>query len=443
MEIFLAISVVVLAASLCASVGFAFRAKAAAEALLIEKERLQQELKFERESTASRLQAKDESCARLLQAKDESCNRLMLEMNEKTSQMVKTLREQFANLASQTLKAESGDLRKENSAQLEVMLKPLREQLDTLRSATEKTEVEHAKLAEAIGKDIARISEVAKDLTHVTDALSSNSSFQGRKGEEILAENLRQAGLEENVNFFLQEGIATDRPDAQVCDAENRWLVIDSKVSLTAYFQYVEAKDESARSSYLASHVASVKEKINQLAKKKYPKTLSEEYRERNYLPVTAMFVAYEAPLQEALKAEPSLWKFAVDNNVVLVTPLTLSAYLRLVYLAWQHEKESKSQEAIVKAARELLARMNTFLMTFEAMGKAISQVQDKYMEAEKVLVDSPHAQTISKAAQKLIDLHVRLENRRGKKVEMAECLKESVLEAEETSQKESSAAEA
>jgi hypothetical protein len=81
--------------------------------------------------------------------------------------------------------------------------------------------------------------------------------------------------------------------------------------------------------------------------------------------------------------------------------------------------------------------------MTFEAMGKAISQVQDKYMEAEKVLVDSPHAQTISKAAQKLIDLHVRLENRRGKKVEMAECLKESVLEAEEASQKESSAAEA
>ena len=438
MVVFLALAVMVLAACLCASVAFAFRSKASAEAALIEKERLQQELKFERESAASRLQAKDESCARLLQAKDESCNRLMIEMNEKTSQMLKTLREQFANLASQTLKAQSGDLQKENSAQMDVMLKPLREQIDALRSATERTEVEHAKLAEAIGKDIGRISDVAKELAGVSEALSSNSSFQGRKGEEILAEKLRQAGLEENVNFFLQEGLATDRPDAQVCDAENRWLVIDSKVSLTAYFKYVEEKDESLRRAHLASHVASVKDKINQLAKKKYPKTLAGEYGDRDYLPVTAMFVAYEAPLQEALKAEPSLWKLAVDNNV---TPLTLSAYLRLVYLAWQHQKESKNQENIVKAARELLTRMNAFLMAFEAMGKTISQVQDKYVEAQKVLVDSPHAQTISKAAQKLIDLHVRLENRRGKKVEMAECLKESVLEVDGASQEEGVAA--
>ena len=441
MVVFLALAVMVLAACLCASVAFAFRSKAAAEAALIEQERLQQELKFERESAASRLQAKDESCARLLQAKDESCDRLMIEMNEKTSQMLKTLREQFANLASQTLKAQSGDLQKENSAQMDVMLKPLREQIDALRSATERTEVEHAKLAEAIGKDIGRISDVAKELAGVSEALSSNSSFQGRKGEEILAEKLRQAGLEENVNFFLQEGLATDRPDAQVCDAENRWLVIDSKVSLTAYFKYVEEKDESLRRAHLASHVASVKDKINQLAKKKYPKTLAGEYGDRDYLPVTAMFVAYEAPLQEALKAEPSLWKLAVDNNVVLVTPLTLSAYLRLVYLAWQHQKESKNQENIVKAARELLSRMNAFLMAFEAMGKTISQVQDKYVEAQKVLVDSPHAQTISKAAQKLIDLHVRLENRRGKKVEMAECLKESVLEVDGASQEEGAAA--
>ena len=137
------------------------------------------------------------------------------------------------------------------------------------------------------------------------------------------------------------------------------------------------------------------------------------------------MFVGYEAPLLEALKAEPSLWKFAADNNVILVTPLTLLAYLRLVYLAWQHEKEARNQAEIVNTARELLTRMNSFLVTFEGMGKALLDMQSKYEDARGILVDTPHAQTIAKAAHKLIDLHVKLESRKGKRIEKAACLKE------------------
>ena len=221
----------------------------------------------------------------------------------------------------------------------------------------------------------------------------------------------------------MQTGTASDRPDAQVCDTENRWLIIDSKVVLTSYFQYVEAKDEETRKAKLADHVARVREKIDQLAKKKYPQVFSNEHKDRNYLPVTAMFVGYEAPLLEALKAEPSLWKFAADNNVVLVTPLTLLAYLRLVYLAWQHEKEARNQEKIVNTARELLTRMNAFLTTFEGMGKTLQDVQSRYDDARKVLVDAPGAQTIAKAAKNLIDLHVRLESRKGNRIERAACL--------------------
>jgi len=384
----------------------------------------------------ARTREREEACRQLIAAKDESCDRVLREKNaeierflqekEKSfAEVVKTLQAQFANLAAQTLRTQSGDLTKLNSEQLEAVLRPLREQLEILRSATEKTQSEHAKLAESIGKDVGRISDVAKELAGVSEALSSNSGFQGRKGEEILAEKLRQAGLEEGVNFFLQTGTASDRPDAQVCDTENRWLIIDSKVVLTSFFQYVEAKDEATRQAKLAEHVARVREKIDQLAKKKYPKVFSDEHKDRNYLPVTAMFVGYEAPLLEALKAEPSLWKFAADNNVILVTPLTLLAYLRLVYLAWQHEKEARNQAAIVETARELLTRMNTFLMTFEGVGKSLADMQSKYDDARKVLVDAPHAQTIAKAANKLVDLHVRLESRKGRRVERAACLKE------------------
>ena len=324
------------------------------------------------EDVKQMLADRDEQQANVLREKNAEIERFLQEKERSFAEAVKTLQEQFSNLAAQTLKTQSGDLTKKNSEQLEGVLKPLREQLEVLRSSTERTQAEHAKLAESIGKDVGRISDVAKELAGVSAALSSNSGFQGRKGEEILAEKLRQAGLEEGVNFFLQTGTSSDRPDAQVCDTENRWLIIDSKVILTSYFQYVEAKDEETRKAKLAEHVTRVREKIDQLAKKKYPKVLADEHKGRNYLPVTAMFVGYEAPLLEALRVEPSLWKFAADNNVILVTPLTLLAYLRLVYLAWQHEKEARNQAEIINTARELLARMNSFLVTFEGIGKAL-----------------------------------------------------------------------
>ena len=393
---------------------------------LAEKDAACQRLLDEKEKAcADAIAEKAATCERLIAEKNVEVERFFQEKEKSFAEAVKTLREQFANLAAQTLKTQSGDLTKMNSEQLEGVLKPLREQLDKLRSATEKTQTEHARLAESIGKDVERISDVANELAGVSDALSSNTGFQGRKGEEILAEKLRQAGLEEGVNFFLQTGTSSDRPDAQVCDTENRWLIIDSKVVLTSYFQYVEAKDEETRRAKLAEHVSRVREKIDQLAKKKYPQVFSAEHRDRNYLPVTAMFVGYEAPLLEALKAEPSLWKFAADNNVVLVTPLTLLAYLRLVYLAWQHEKEARNQAEIVNVARELLTRMNTFLATFEGLGKSLLDLQSKYDDARAVLVDAPHAQTIAKAANNLIGLHVRLESRKGRRIERAACLKD------------------
>lgn len=379
----------------------------------------------DKDAACNRLLAeKDAACARIIEEKNAEVDRFLSEKEKSFAEAVKTLREQFANLAAQALRAQSGDLTKLNAQQLEAVLKPLSDQVERLKSATEKTQAEHAKLAEAIGADVGRIGDVARELAGVSEALTSNTRFQGRRGEEILAEKLRQAGLEENVNFFLQQGTDTDRPDAQVCDTENRWLIIDSKVVLTAYFQSVEAADEEVRAAKLAEHVVRVREKIDQLAKKNYPKVFSAEHKERNYLPVTAMFVGYEAPLLEALKAEPSLWKRAVDNNVILVTPLTLLAYLRLVYLAWQHEKEARNQEEIVRTARELLSRMNSFLTTFESLGKSLADVNGEYAKARGVLVDAPHAQTIARAANKLIDLHVRLESRRGKRLEKAECLK-------------------
>ena len=368
---------------------------------------------------------KEADCRRMIEEKDAEMAKFLQEREKSFAAAVETLKEQFANIAISQMKAQSEGLSKSNFASLDALLAPLRDQVKLLQELAGKAQKESQALGVSMAKDVLDIGKVAKSLQHVANALTSNTRFQGRKGEDILAEKLRQAGLEENVNFFLQQGTDADRPDVQVRDTENRWLVIDSKVSLTAYMEYMEAADEAQKAERLARHVASVRLKIDQLAKKKYPQALAAEHKDRNYLPITAMFVPYEAPLMEALKAEPSLWQHAAEHNVILVTPLTLLAYLRLVYLAWQHEKEARNQREIVEAARELLARMNGFLATFEGVGHAIAELQDAYTKARGFLVDAPHARTIAKTARKLIDLHVRLENKKGKKLEKAECLKE------------------
>lgn len=343
--------------------------------------------------------------------------------------VVETLKEQFANIATTQMKVQSEGLSKSNQSNMNLLLAPLREQVKTLQELAEKTRVETNSLGVSMAKDVLDMGKIAKSLQNVASALSSNTRIQGRKGEEILAEKLRQSGLEEGVNFFLQKGTVTDRPDAQVCDAENRWLIIDSKVSLTAYIDYVSAEDESVKAEKLQQHVASIRQKIDQLARKKYPKVFAEEHKDRNYLPITAMFVPYEAPLMEALRVEPSLWQYAAENDVFLITPLTMLAYLRLVFLAWQHEKEVRNQNEIVSAARELLVRINNFLKAFEDVGGKIDALADAYAQAKGLLVDAPHAQTIGNSARKLIGLHVRLENKKGKRLEMADCLKDAIEE--------------
>ena len=401
---------------------------------------------------ARRLEDKDAACERIMQAKDEAnlriiaekdaslarkdadCRRMLDEKNAEIAKFLKekeasfaaaveTLRERFSNIALEQMKNNAEGLAKANSANMNVLLEPLRKEVKALQNLADKAQKETTSFGTRMAKDVADMGSIAKSLQNVATALTSNTRYQGRKGEEILAEKLRQAGLEENVNFFLQSGTDSDRPDAQVRDTENRWLVIDSKVSLVAYMEYMDAKDEATRAEKLRLHVANVRQKIDQLAKKKYPEALSAEYGDRNYLQVTAMFVPYEAPLMEALKAEPSLWQHAAENNVILVTPLTLLAYLRLVYLAWQHEKEARNQEEIVNTARELLVRTNGFLKTFEEIGAALESLAGTYERAKGILVDSPHAQTIGNSARKLIDLHVRLENKKGRKVEKAQCL--------------------
>lgn len=381
----------------------------------------------ERDASCSRmLEERERACRQVVEEKESALKRLLESKDREFAEMTKTLEVKFANLAALTLEAKSKDLTTANRTSLEAAIKPLAEQMEKFQAATQKAQNDNRDMGNAIHKDIESIGRYARDLSEFSVAIKAGNTVQGRKGEDILAEKLRQAGLEENVTFFLQEGTGTDRPDAQVCDAENRWLIIDSKVSMTAYVDYRNGQlDEATRRQRLKDHVVSVRGRIESLRDKKYPEAFSKRYPDRNYLPVAAMFVPYEAALTAALEEDPSLWQVALQGNVVLLTPMTLIAYCRLVYLAWQNRKVEQKYQEVVKTAEELLARMNGFLLAFEGVGSAIADARTQYDAAWKVLVDHRNGQTIGGSARKLIEANVRLLNKKGEKKATAGCLAE------------------
>ena len=346
--------------------------------------------------------------------KEKACAARLEDQNKTFQAMTRTLEERFANLAAATLETKSKDLTTLNRTSLTEMLKPLKEQMEKFQQATQQAQVDHRGQTIEIHKDVEAIRKMADDLAGFSKALKGGTKVQGNTGEAILKEKLLQTGLKEGESFVLQAGTQTDRPDAQVWDRERRWLVIDSKVSLTNYVDYCEATDEAVKAAKLKEHIESVRKHILKLGDKNYPRVLAKEFPDRDYLPMTVMFVPFEAALAAALEAEPSLWQCAMDAHVVLVTPLTLIAYLRLVYLAWQHEKVEQHQQKIIAVAEQLLNRMNDFLVAFEGVGKALKTLESNYESAQRRLVDEPGAQTITKSAQKLLELNVKLEKKRA-----------------------------
>jgi len=388
--------------------------RASAERILREKEQGCSQLLAER----------DRACDKVIAEKDAAIQKLLEQKDREFAEMVKTLEEKFANLATVTLEARAKDLTTTNKTTIDAALKPLADQMTRFQEATQKAQSENQAFGMSIHKDIEAIGSYAKGLSEFAVAIKSGNTVQGRKGEDILAEKLRQSGLEENVTFFLQSGNGSDRPDAQVCDAENRWLIIDSKVSMTAFVDYMNPNlDDATRKAKLDAHVNSVRGRIKSLVDKKYPAVFAKEHPDRNYLPVAAMFVPYEAALTAALEADPSLWQFALEGNVMFVTPMTLLGYLRLVKLAWQHKDIENDYAEVIKDANELLTRMNNFVTDFQSVGAALAAAKTAYDNADKVLVDGPNRQTIGNSMRKLVKAGADVQNSKPLAIDVA-CVK-------------------
>lgn len=310
--------------------------------------------------------------------------------------LAEELRDSFRAVANDIMRERTEDLDKRTKE----TLSPLREDLKRFGEQVDKTYQEEARerfnLKDSIEKLILRSQEISQETTSLTRALRGDSKVQGDWGELILERILDQSGLIRGEHYFVQETLRDEsgavittgdsrgglRPDVIVRYPNRGAIVIDSKVSLTAYARYVAAETEAERDQALKEHLLSLRKHINELSGKRY-----EEYTEGspNFV---MLFIPNEPAYTIALAHDPTLWEEAYRKNVVLINGTNLIAALRMAQDMWQRDSQQRNVLQIVDEAGKLYDKFATFSETFLKIESKLEDAQKAFGEAKGQLRD-------------------------------------------------------
>ena len=313
----------------------------------------------------------------LAQARLEAAEQRMAEARAEREKMEETFRTQFKNLANDILGEQSRTFKETNREALDVLLKPFRDNIVEFRERVEKiysSENEQRELNRRI----------TTETTNLTNALKGNSKVQGDWGEMILETILDNSNLIRGVHYDTQLNIKDEagnnlRPDVVLYLPEGKRIVIDSKVSLTAFVGYVGAEDEATRRQYLASHVASVRQHVVELGRKEYQRLLDSP-------DFVIMFIPNEPAFLAALQNDSSIWADAYDKKVIISSPTNLFALLKLVDDLWKRNAQNKNTADIVTYGTKLYEQLVAFTASLEGVGQSLDAARDKYNDAYKRL---------------------------------------------------------
>lgn len=317
---------------------------------------------------------------------------------QEQTQLAEKLRDSFHSVATEVIKERSGELEKSN----ETSLRPLQEQLRLFGERVDKYYTEEGQqrfsLKDAVEKLVLRSQEISTETTNLTQALRGDSKVQGDWGELVLDRILQQSGLVKGEHYTVQETLTDEqgntllsedsrrkmRPDVIVRYPNKGAMVIDSKVSLTAYMRYLEATTDEERSRYAREHLQSLRKHIDELSAKKY-----EEYTagSPNFV---MLFIPNEPAYSLALQQEPSLWEYAYAKNVVLINGTNLIAALRMAQDMWQRDTQQRNVAKIIKEAAGLYKKFRGFVENYNKIGTKLQEASSVYEEARKALSSSP-----------------------------------------------------
>lgn len=350
------------------------------------KEELVEELKKEKDSLQL-LQKEDLSNQiqiKELLLKEKTLNEKLLTQKTEMEALQKTAHLQFEKIANQLLEEKSEKFTETNKVNLETLLKPLKEDIHQFKEKVEKTHTEDTKqrttLEERIRGLIEQTNKVSTEANNLATALKGKPQKRGNWGEVILERILEASGLTKDREYFVQAGIKDEegrnqRLDVRVNLPDNRVIVIDSKVSLIAYDQYMATETVEEQRRFLAEHVQATKLHIDQLSKKKYDNITGA-------LDFTMMFVPIEPAYLLAIQADEDLWSYAYTKRILLVSPTTLIACLKLFSDLWRREWQNKNAMDIVKRGELLYDKFVGFTENFEEIGKKLDAAQRTYQDA-------------------------------------------------------------
>ncbi len=301
-----------------------------------------------------------------------------------------TQREQFRQLAAETLSQQGSTLLRETEDSLDSLLEPLCERLHELDRALQRSNMQQAEgkasLEATIRALMQRAEGISADARQLTRALRGDSKVQGDWGEVILTRMLEQAGLRQGEEFLPQMDIRLAdgshlRPDMVILLPEERRLIIDAKVSLTAYARVVEAgDDDDARFAALREHVASVRRHVEELAAKRYARLVE------GSLSVVLMFIPNEASYIAAMQVEPRLADEAQKRGILIVSPTTLLMALQVARHLWARERQSRHVQNIMEQAAGLYDQFALFTETYARLGRSLAQSQQAYADTLRQL---------------------------------------------------------
>ena len=273
-------------------------------------------------------------------------------------------------------------LKKANTENMQQVVTPLKRELDLLRElvaqSKESSDKNTASLAQSIKNIIEHDHQRDKATQTLANALKNRGKVQGDWGEQVLTNILQDSGLREGAEYFVQDNVKDEegrnlRPDVVVKGADGTRIIIDSKVSLTAYSDYVGAEDDDQRKAAIKANYDSLWKHVEELAKKNYAKLVD------NAVPIVLMFVPNEGSYILAMNHDQNLGTKAYQKGVLIINPTNLMVVLRLIFLTWQNTRQEKHYEAIRKAAAGIYEKYTTFAESYVMLGNQITTLRNTY----------------------------------------------------------------
>ena len=324
----------------------------------------------------------------------ENLQQLNLQRDKELIKQQEELENKFELLANKILDKKSEKFTLQNKENIKNILDPLQEKIKLFEDKVDKTHKESIDYHAALRQQIIGLKDLneqmSKETLNLTKALKGDSKTQGNWGELILERVLEKSGLEKDREYFLEKSFNVDddnktrlRPDVIINLPDNKKMVVDSKVSLTAYEQYVNCDDEDEKAAFLKDHINSLSRHVSQLSEKKY-----EDLYEIESPDFVLLFIPIEPAFAVAINADNELYNKAFEKNIVIVTPSTLLATLRTIDTMWNNEKQQRNAIEIARQAGALYDKFEGFVTDLTKVGKKMDEAKTEYKGAMNKLVE-------------------------------------------------------